>query len=421
MTALELGSPAPCGRRRHRHHGPGHRPGRPGRRPPRAALRRRAGPRPGGRGRDRRAPRPAGRQGPARPRAERDAARARLRPAGNLAELADAALVVEAVLERLDVKQQLFARPGGRSSRTTACSPPTPRPCRSPPSAAPCASPAASSACTSSTPRRCCRWSRWSPARATDVTAATRAYETARAWGKTPVALRRHPRLHRQPHRPPLLRRGLRGLRGAGRRPRHHRRGPARVRRLQDGRLRADRPHRPGRQRGRHPLRVGGLLPGREVHARRSPSAGWSSPAGTAARRAAAGTRTRTASERPEPHTAQPAQAPAYVVAEGDLGPAAELLALIREAGIPVREEDEDNGTRLVLPSGGQLALADGQTVRRVPRRRLLRPRARLPRRDPDRAVATSQDTVRRRPSPRPPGSSRRSARTSASSGTCPA
>lgn len=27
-----------------------------------------------------------------------------------------------------------------------------------------------------------------------------------------------------------------------------------------------------------------------------------------------------------------------------------------------MREEDEDNGTRLVLPSGGQLALADGQT-----------------------------------------------------------
>jgi 3-hydroxybutyryl-CoA dehydrogenase len=50
------------------------------------------------------------------------------------------------------------------------------------------------------------------------------------------------------------------------------------------------------------------------------------------------------------------------VVAEGDLGPASDLLALIREAGIQVREEDEDNGTRLVLPGGGQLVLADGRT-----------------------------------------------------------
>jgi len=66
--------------------------------------------------------------------------------------------------------------------------------------------------------------------------------------------------------------------------------------------------------------------------------------------------------DRPEPHTAEPAQQPAYVVVEGDLGPASELLPLIREAGIAVREEEEDHGTRLVLPSGGQLALADGQT-----------------------------------------------------------
>ena len=40
--------------------------------------------------------------------AERDAARARLLPAADLAELADCSLVVEAVLERLDVKQDLF-------------------------------------------------------------------------------------------------------------------------------------------------------------------------------------------------------------------------------------------------------------------------------------------------------------------------
>ncbi|WP_327235561.1 3-hydroxyacyl-CoA dehydrogenase [Streptomyces sp. NBC_01317] len=46
-----------------------------------------------------------GRLGPA----ERDAARTRLRPATHLSELADAALVVEAVLEDLTVKRALFA------------------------------------------------------------------------------------------------------------------------------------------------------------------------------------------------------------------------------------------------------------------------------------------------------------------------
>jgi len=67
--------------------------------------------------------------------------------------------------------------------------------------------------------------------------------------------------------------------------------------------------------------------------------------------------------ERPEPHTADPAEPPAYVIAEGGLGPASELLALIREAGVEVRERDEDGGTRLVLPGGGKLVLADGRTT----------------------------------------------------------
>ncbi|MCB1958481.1 MAG: 3-hydroxyacyl-CoA dehydrogenase, partial [Rhodocyclaceae bacterium] len=41
--------------------------------------------------------------------AERDAIRARVRPAGSLDDLAGAALIVEAIVERLDVKQALFA------------------------------------------------------------------------------------------------------------------------------------------------------------------------------------------------------------------------------------------------------------------------------------------------------------------------
>ena len=117
--------------------------------------------------------------------------------------------------------------------------------------------------------------------------------------GEEPGRLRRHPGLHRQSHRAALLRRGLRGLRGPGRRPRHHRRDPARVGRLPDGRLRTDRPDRPGRQRVRDALRVGGLLPGRAVHALAGPAAGSSSRAGTAASRGTAGTTTGTRASGP--------------------------------------------------------------------------------------------------------------------------
>ncbi|AWK10211.1 3-hydroxyacyl-CoA dehydrogenase [Streptomyces spongiicola] len=65
--------------------------------------------------------------------------------------------------------------------------------------------------------------------------------------------------------------------------------------------------------------------------------------------------------ERPEPHTAPAAEPPPQIVVEGDLGPAGALTALWREAGITVREEDGDRGPRVLLPSGGQLALADGR------------------------------------------------------------
>ncbi|MGW1883418.1 3-hydroxyacyl-CoA dehydrogenase [Streptomyces sp. NPDC001970] len=66
--------------------------------------------------------------------------------------------------------------------------------------------------------------------------------------------------------------------------------------------------------------------------------------------------------ERPAPHTAPATEPPSHITVEGDLGPARELLELCREVGITVREEEEDQGTRILLPSGGQLVLADGQT-----------------------------------------------------------
>lgn len=119
--------------------------------------------------------------------AERAAAVARLEPAQTLGELAPATLVVEAVLERLDVKQDLFREledvvaedcllaTNTSSLSVTAIGGALRRPGRfvglhffNPAPLMPLVEVVS--------------------AAATDVTAATRAYETARAWGKTPVA-----------------------------------------------------------------------------------------------------------------------------------------------------------------------------------------------------------------------------------------
>lgn len=64
---------------------------------------------------------------------------------------------------------------------------------------------------------------------------------------------------------------------------------------------------------------------------------------------------------RPEPHTAEPADAPEAVTVVGDLGPAAELVAMMREAGIEVKTV-ESGGPYIGLPGDGQLVPADGRT-----------------------------------------------------------
>lgn len=64
----------------------------------------------------------------------------------------------------------------------------------------------------------------------------------------------------------------------------------------------------------------------------------------------------------PLPHTAAPAEPPAYVIAEGGLGAAAALLDLIAESEITLRTAPEDERGLLVLPGGGRLALTDGRT-----------------------------------------------------------
>ncbi|MGZ9932171.1 3-hydroxyacyl-CoA dehydrogenase [Streptomyces sp. NC-S4] len=61
------------------------------------------------------------------------------------------------------------------------------------------------------------------------------------------------------------------------------------------------------------------------------------------------------------PHTAAPEEAPAKVTVVGDLGPAADLVDLLEEAGIAVAATAQ-GGPYIQLPGEGQLVLADGKT-----------------------------------------------------------
>ncbi|AGP56475.1 3-hydroxyacyl-CoA dehydrogenase [Streptomyces rapamycinicus] len=68
---------------------------------------------------------------------------------------------------------------------------------------------------------------------------------------------------------------------------------------------------------------------------------------------------------RPAPHTAEPCEPPGKVALHGDLGPAQGLVGLIEEAGIPVTHEPV--GAHLALPDGTRLSLADGTTATEDP------------------------------------------------------
>ncbi|BBA98773.1 putative 3-Hydroxyacyl-CoA dehydrogenase [Actinacidiphila reveromycinica] len=63
------------------------------------------------------------------------------------------------------------------------------------------------------------------------------------------------------------------------------------------------------------------------------------------------------------PHTADAAMAPSFVTVLGSLGPAAELTALAEEARVEVRRQAAEPGTpgALLLPGGTALRLADGR------------------------------------------------------------
>ncbi|MEV6022888.1 3-hydroxyacyl-CoA dehydrogenase [Streptomyces sp. NPDC052036] len=292
--------------------------------------------------------------------AERDAARARLLAVENLAELADCSLVVEAVLERLDAKQQLFRELEDVVGED----------CLFATNTSSLSVTAVGGALRS--PGRFVGLHFFNPAPlmplvevvsgfATDVTSATRAYETARAWGKTPVACADTPGFIVNRIARPYYAEAFAVYEAQAA-------DPATI----DAVLRESGGFRMGA------FELTDLI-GQDVNESVTRSV-WESffqdvrftPSLAQRRLVESGRLGRKTgqgwygygddAERPEPHTAEPAQAPAYVVVEGDLGPASELLALIREAGIGIREDDEDHGTRLVLPGGGQLALADGQT-----------------------------------------------------------
>ncbi|WP_326786709.1 3-hydroxyacyl-CoA dehydrogenase [Streptomyces sp. NBC_00151] len=292
--------------------------------------------------------------------ADRDAARARLQPASDLADLADCVLVVEAVLEELDVKQRLFGELEDivgddclLATNTSSLS-------------------VTAIGGALRNPGRLVGLHFFNPAPllplvevvsgfATDVTSATRAYETARAWGKTPVACADTPgfivnRIARpfyaeafavheaQAADPATIDAVLRESGG-------FRMGAFELTDLIGQDVNESVTHSVWRSFFQDVRFTPSLAQRRLVEAGRfgrKTGHGWYDYGDGA--------------EPAEPHTAEKAQPPAYVVAEGDLGPAADVLALIREAGIQVREDEEDHGTRLVLPSGGQLVLADGQT-----------------------------------------------------------
>jgi 3-hydroxybutyryl-CoA dehydrogenase len=292
--------------------------------------------------------------------ADRDAARARLLPADSLTELADCALVVEAVLERLDVKQELFTELEGivaddclLATNTSSLS-------------------VTAIGGALANPGRFVGLHFFNPAPllplvevvsgfATDVTSATRTYETARAWGKAPVACADTPGFIVNRIARPFYAEAFAVYEAQAA-------DPATI----DAVLRESGGFRMGA------FELTDLI-GQDVNESVTRSV-WESffqdvrftpslaqrrlvESGRLGRKSGQGWYDyRDGAERPEPHTAEPSRPPAYVVAEGDLGPASDLLTLIREAGIAVREEEEDHGTRLVLPSGGQLALADGQT-----------------------------------------------------------
>ncbi|MEU9579618.1 3-hydroxyacyl-CoA dehydrogenase [Streptomyces chilikensis] len=299
------------------------------------------------------------------PAADRDAARGRLETAESLSGLAGCGLVVEAVLERLDVKQQLFrdleevvGEDCLLATNTSSLS-------------------VTAVGGALRLPGRFVGLHFFNPAplmplvevvsgAATDPASAGRALETVRAWGRTPVACADQPGFVVNRIARPFYAEAFEVYEtGAA--------DPATI----DAVL-----------RGSGGFRMGAFeltdLIGQDVNEAVTRSV-WESffqdvrfrpslaqrrlvESGRLGRKTGRGWYSyEEGAERPEPRTAAAEEAPGHVTLLGDLGPAADVVGLIREAGIDVRVEDEgfapEEKGRLVLPGGGTLVLADGETV----------------------------------------------------------
>ncbi|MFJ5138320.1 3-hydroxyacyl-CoA dehydrogenase [Streptomyces sp. NPDC088707] len=288
----------------------------------------------------------------------REAAVGRLYAARDLAELADAALVVEAIVELLPVKQQLFADLEKVVGDDTVLATNT-----------------SSLSVTAIAgglrlPGRFVGLHFFNPAPllplvevvsgfATEPDVATRAYETVKGWGKTPVRCADTPGFIVNRVARPFYAEALRVFEeGAA--------DPATI----DAALRECGGFRMG------PFELTDLI-GQDVNEAVTRSV-WESffqdpkftPSLAQRRLVESGRLGRKTgqgwfsyaedAERPEPHTAAPAEAPERIAVRGDLGPAEPLIGLFEEAGITVRRKG-GNGY-ILLPGGGRLCLVDGET-----------------------------------------------------------
>ncbi|MFJ9826847.1 3-hydroxyacyl-CoA dehydrogenase [Streptomyces sp. NPDC101160] len=291
--------------------------------------------------------------------AEREAALGRLHAADELAGLADTALVIEAIVERLEVKQQLFADLEQVVGADTVLATNT-----------------SSLSVTAIAgglrlPGRFVGLHFFNPAPllplvevvsgfATAPATATRAYETMKRWGKTPVRCADTPGFIVNRVARPFYAEALRIFEeGAA--------DPATI----DAALRECGGFRMG------PFELTDLI-GQDVNEAVTRSV-WESffqdpkftPSLAQRRLVESGRLGRKTghgwfpyaegAERSEPHTAPPAEAPARITVRGDLGPAEPLVGLFERAGIAVRRK---RGAGIIeLPGGAELALADGETA----------------------------------------------------------
>ncbi|MFC7793045.1 3-hydroxyacyl-CoA dehydrogenase [Streptomyces cinereoruber] len=288
----------------------------------------------------------------------REAAVGRLHAAGELAELADAALVIEAIVEDPAVKRRLFADleevvagDAVLATNTSSLS-------------------VTAIAGGLRLPGRFVGLHFFNPAPllplvevvsgfATDPDVATRAYETVKGWGKTPVRCADTPGFIVNRVARPFYAEALRVYEEGGA-------DPATI----DAALRESGGFRMG------PFELTDLI-GQDVNEAVTRSV-WDSfhqdpkftPSLAQRRLVESGRLGRKAghgwfpyaegAERPEPHTAPPAKAPERITVRGDLGPAEPLVGLFEEAGIKVRRKAGDG--YIQLPGGAQLSLADGET-----------------------------------------------------------